>query len=49
MDRAQRYAENAEDDATFAVEYAYAAIEEAQYAVLDTALARKKADELAAA
>jgi hypothetical protein len=25
VDRAQRYAENAEDDATFAVEYAYAA------------------------
>jgi hypothetical protein len=49
VDRAQRYAENAEDDATFAVEYAYAAIEEAEYAVLDAALARKKADELAAA
>jgi uncharacterized membrane protein len=49
VDRAQRNAENAEDDATFAVEYAYAAIEEAEYAVLDAALARKKADELAAA
>jgi hypothetical protein len=49
VDRAQRYAENAEDDATFAVDYAYAAIEEAEYAVLDAALARKKADELAAA
>ena len=48
VERAQRYAENAEDDATFAVDYAYAAIEEAEYAVLDAALARKAADELAA-
>ena len=46
MDRAQRNAEIAEDDASFAVEYAYAAIEEAEYAVLDAALARKQADEL---
>ena len=49
LDRAQTNAYNAEDDAAFAVDYAYAAIEEAEYAVLDAALARKHADELAAA
>ena len=45
---AQRNADQADDDATFAIAYAYAAIEEAEYAVLDATLARKEADELAA-
>ena len=49
MDRARRIADNREDDAAFAVEFAYAAIEEAEYAVLDAALARMEADELSAA
>jgi hypothetical protein len=47
--RAQEYADQAEADASFAVDYAYAAIDEAEYAVLDAALARKEADEMAAA
>jgi hypothetical protein len=46
---AELTAENAEDDASFAIEYAYAAIEEAEYAALDATLARMEADELAAA
>jgi hypothetical protein len=41
-------ADIAEDDAVFAIDYAYAAIEEAEYAVLDASLARVEADELAA-
>jgi hypothetical protein len=45
---AQRRADNAEDDAAFAVDYAYAAVEEAEYAVLDATLARMEADEMAA-
>jgi hypothetical protein len=49
LDSATRRADNAEDDATFAINYAYAAIEEAEYAVLDAALARMEADEKAAA
>jgi hypothetical protein len=48
LDNAEANAENAEDDASFAIDYAYGAIEEAEYAVLDAALARKEADELAA-
>jgi hypothetical protein len=47
LDKAEKNAENAEDDASFAIDYAYAAIEEAEYEVLDAALARKEADELA--
>jgi hypothetical protein len=49
VDRANKRAENAEGDAAFAIDYAVAAIEEAEYAVLDAALARKEADELAGA
>jgi hypothetical protein len=45
---AQRRADNAEDDAAFAVDYAYAAVEEAEYAVLDATLARIEAEEMAA-
>jgi hypothetical protein len=46
---AQRAAEQADDDASYAIDYAYAAIEEAQYAVLDATLAHRHADELAQA
>jgi hypothetical protein len=45
---AQRSADSAEEDAAFAIDYAYGALEEAEYAVLDATLARMKADELAA-
>lgn len=47
--RAEHRAEHREDDADAAVAFAYAAIEEAEYAVLDAILAREEADELAAA
>jgi hypothetical protein len=46
---AQRAAEQADEDASYAIDYAYAAIEEAQYAVLDAELAHRHADELAQA
>ncbi len=49
VDRAERRAEHRADDAAFAIQFAYAAIEEAEYAVLDAALARMEADELSAA
>jgi len=48
-ERAEIDAGDAAEDATFAIEYALTAIEEAEYAVLDAELAKKKADELAAA
>lgn len=44
---AKKQADHADDDAAFAVDYAYAAIIEAEYAVLDAALAHKRVDELA--
>jgi hypothetical protein len=47
-ERAEKHAQRAEDDAVFAVAYAYAAIEEAEYAVLAASLARIEADELVA-
>ena len=47
LQAAQRTAESAEEDAAFAIDYAYAAIDEAEYAVLDAALARMNADDLA--
>ena len=47
LDRANKRAENAEGDAAFAIDYAVAAIEEAEYAVLDASLARMEAKELA--
>jgi hypothetical protein len=43
---AQRRAERAEDDARFAIDFAYSAVVEAEYAVLDADLARMEADEL---
>jgi hypothetical protein len=48
VDAAQRHADSAEEDAAFAIDYAYGTIEEAEYAVLDAILARMDADELAA-
>jgi hypothetical protein len=46
---AERRAIGAEEDAKFALDYAYATVQEAEYAVLDAILARKEADSLAAA
>ena len=46
MEGAQRRAERAEDDVTFAIDFTYAAIREAEHVVLDAVLARKEADEL---
>ena len=46
---AQRAADQADVDASFAIDYAYAAIEEAQYAVLDADLAHMHLDELTGA
>jgi hypothetical protein len=43
---AQRAAERADKDAAFAIDYASAAIEEAEYAVLDALLAHMDADEM---
>jgi hypothetical protein len=41
--------EDAEADALFAIDYAYATIEQAEYSVLDAIAARMEADDLAAA
>ena len=46
--RAQRHADNAEADAQFAIDFAYSAIAEADYAVVNAQVARKHAEELAA-
>jgi len=43
--RAERRAEHSEVDAEFAVDYAYGAIIEAEYAVLDAILARAEAED----
>jgi DNA repair exonuclease SbcCD ATPase subunit len=48
IDSAKRHAEWAEADALDAVDFAEAAAVEAEYAVLDAAVARRNADELAA-
>jgi hypothetical protein len=45
LHKAQRRADRADDDARFAIDFAYSAIGEAEYAVLDASLARMKADE----
>jgi hypothetical protein len=47
LKKAQRNADQAEADAEFAINFAYGAVEEAEYAVLDATLARMEADELA--
>jgi len=46
--RARFRADLAEDDAVMAIDFAYGAVEDAEWAVLDAALARAEADELAA-
>jgi hypothetical protein len=46
---AQRDADDALAYASYLIDYTYAAVEEAEYAVLDATLAQKEADELAAA
>jgi hypothetical protein len=46
--RAQRKAEHAESDALYAIDFAYTAIEEAEYAALYAVLRRTEADELSA-
>jgi hypothetical protein len=46
LHKAQRRSDRAEEDARFAIDFAYSAIVEAEYAVLDAALARTEADEL---
>ena len=46
LERAQKRGANAEDDAAFAVEFASAAIEEAEYAVLNATLVRAEADKM---
>jgi hypothetical protein len=48
VEKAQRRAQRAEDEAVAAISFAYLAIEEAEADVLDAALARAEADELAA-
>lgn len=45
---AQREAEEADEYASYLIDYTYAAVVEAEYAVLDATLAHKRADELAA-
>jgi hypothetical protein len=45
---AQRAADEATEYASYLIDYTYAAVEEAEYAVLDATLARKEADDLAA-
>jgi len=45
---AQRAADRADGDAAYAIDYARAAIAEAEYAVLDAVLAHQEVDELAA-
>ena len=46
---AENRAEWAETDALLAIDYAYAAIEEAEYVTLDAILARREAEDLAVA
>jgi hypothetical protein len=43
---AQVKADHAEEDARFAVDFAYSAVVEAEYAALDATLAKKEAEEL---
>jgi hypothetical protein len=46
LHKAQRRADRAEEDARFAIDFAYSAIVEAEYSALDAALARSEANEL---
>ena len=45
---AKLYAEEADEYASYLIDYTYAAVEQAEYAVLDATLAHKRVDELAA-
>jgi hypothetical protein len=47
MQSAKNQADQADDDAAFAIDYAYAAIEEAEYAFLDAELAHKRVEAMA--
>jgi len=47
--RAEARADDAEADALFAIDYAYATVEEAEYAVLDAISARMEAEDRAMA
>jgi hypothetical protein len=49
LKKAERRADDAEDDAAYAVDFALQMLDEAEYAVTDAILARIDADELAAA
>ena len=44
--KAQHRADRAEEEARFAIDFAYSAVVEAEYAVLDAALTRMEADDL---
>lgn len=44
--KAQHRADRAEEEARFSIDFAYSAVVEAEYAVLDAALARMQADDL---
>ena len=44
--KAQRRADRAEEEARFAIDFAYSTVVEAEYAVFDAALARIEADDL---
>jgi hypothetical protein len=48
LTQARHAADTAENDASYAIDYAYAAIEQAEYAVLHAEFARMKADDLEA-
>ena len=47
--KAQRSADRAEEDARFAIDFAYSTVVEAEYAVLDAALSRMEANDLSKA
>lgn len=49
LQKTERRADNAEEDARFAIDFAYSAIVEAEYSSLDAALARMEANELSGA
>ncbi len=49
MNRAERRAQDAEDDAANAIAFAVYILDQAEYAVVDAALARAAADDLRAA
>ena len=46
MHKAQHRADRAEEEARFAIDFAYSAVVEAEYAVFDAAATRMQADDL---